>query len=271
MGDRVAACAQCWNLPVVANRSPGGRYRELVLRAPELAARMRPGQFVNVRCAEGLDPFLRRPFSVYRMDRAGGTFSLLYDVVGRGTGMMARWEPGDAADVLAPLGNWFAVPDGGGPLALVAGGVGVVPLVALAEAVAPTGRPLHALLGARTADLLLGEADFRGLGATVDVSTDDGSRDHHGPVHSLLQALLDRGDRFDVVYACGPRAMMAAVSRVAEGAGLPCFVSMEAGMACGFGVCMGCAWRVRADEVKYRLVCTDGPIFDAREILWDMA
>lgn len=284
MADDNAAQARPRQLPVVANRAYGGRFRELVLHAPDLVATLRAGQFVNVLAADGLDPFLRRPFSVYRLDHDAGTLSLLYDVVGRGTRLMAHWEPGTLADVLAPLGNGFEVPAGTGALALVAGGIGVAPLVALAQQLAPSGRPLYALLGARTADLLLGEADLRAYGAQVAVATDDGSRGHHGVASDLLASLLQTGkadmgdlvrpESVEMVLTCGPRAMMAATSRVALAAGVPCQVSMEVGMACGFGVCMGCAWRVRpqpgaTESVTYRLVCTDGPVFDAAEIIWD--
>ena len=322
-------------LPVVAHREKGTRYRELVLRAPELAAGVRPGQFVNVRCAEGYDPLLRRPFSVYRVDRSVGTVSILYEVVGRGTALMAAWQPGFEVDVLGPLGNWFEMPPGHGAVALVAGGIGVAPLVAFADAAAPAGRPLRALLGARSAGLVPCEEDFQSLGVPVSVATDDGTRGHHGFVSGLVDALLRGGARFDAVLTCGPRPMMAATAAVAAGAGIPCFVSMEVGMACGFGVCMGCAWRVvevgsaecevpsdtpansaavrssglqaatraearyyepgpdlpstpisapgqpgapagepseiedRKPKITYRLVCTDGPVFNAAEIVWD--
>ncbi|NLC59425.1 MAG: dihydroorotate dehydrogenase electron transfer subunit [Armatimonadetes bacterium] len=272
MPDKVGVSARRWQLPVLANDPAGRHYRELLLEAPELAALLRPGQFVNVLCAEGNDPFLRRPLSVAGIDRSAGTISLLYEVIGRGTRLMAEWEPGDLADLLGPLGNWFPLPDGEGPLALVAGGIGVAPLLALAAEVAPSGRPLHVLLGARTAELLLGERAFADLGVTLAVATDDGSRGYHGFVSGLLESELQaHGRQFDAAFVCGPRPMMAAVSAVAQRAGIPCFVSMEVGMACGFGVCMGCAWRVRTlgSEPVYRLVCTDGPIFNAAEILWE--
>ncbi|MDH7570742.1 MAG: NAD-dependent dihydroorotate dehydrogenase B electron transfer subunit, partial [Armatimonadota bacterium] len=123
MGSGVTAAARRWNLSVVANRPVGGRYCELILQAPELSASMRAGQFANIRCAEGMDPFLRRPFSVYRLDRRRGTVSFLYEVVGRGTRLMAEWTPGMVVDVLAPLGNWFEPPPAGSTVALVAGGI----------------------------------------------------------------------------------------------------------------------------------------------------
>lgn len=269
MDDRDQTRPRRWLLPVTHNEHLGGPYWRMGLAAPELLAQMRAGQFVSVRCADGYDPLLRRPFSVYRLDRSRGVLWLLYEVAGRGTAMIARWQPGTLADLLAPLGNGFGSPPGDGPLALVAGGIGVAPLVALAEEVASTGRALHAFLGARTADRILGEADLRALGAWVEVSTDDGSRGHHGLVHQRLQALLEQGHRYEAIYACGPRPMMAAVSQLAQQANIPCFVSMEEVMACGFGVCMGCACRVRSETVSYRLVCTDGPIFNAEQILWE--
>ncbi|MDH7570350.1 MAG: dihydroorotate dehydrogenase electron transfer subunit, partial [Armatimonadota bacterium] len=133
---------------------------------------------------------------------------------------------------------------------------------------------VHALLGARTANLLLGEAEFRRLEAEVHLATDDGSCGFPGTVSGLLQRLLEQGTAFDQVYACGPRAMMAATWQVCRAASLPCVVSMEAEMACGFGVCMGCACRARpahplAAEPAYQLVCVNGPVFDAAELVWD--
>lgn len=265
---------------MVANRRFSGRYRELVLDAPELANSVRAGQFVNILCSTADDPLLRRPFSVYRVDPGAGTIGILYEVLGRGTSLIARWERGDVANVLGPLGNYFTVPEGEGPLALVGGGVGVAPLLALAHEVAPSGRPIHALLGARTASMLLGVDEFEALGVRVSLSTDDGSQGYHGLVSGLLASLLQGGSgreplRPDALFTCGPRPMMAAIAEIARAHGIPCSVSMEVSMACGFGVCMGCAWPVRsgsnsdASGPTYRLVCTDGPVFNADEIIWE--
>lgn len=226
-----------------------------------------PGQFFMLRVTEGLDPLLRRPLGAYRIIECApgstpGLFSgsgveFLYEVVGRGTAMLSEKETGESVDILGPLGRGFHA--GPGRAVMVAGGVGIVPFYLLSKAL---GGGLLLFGGRSARDTALVE-DFRGLGCTIKVSTDDGSAGRKGFVTELLCEELTAGDS---VYACGPKAMLARVAAVAEEAGAACQVSLERNMACGIGVCLGCA--VRTAGGAYRMVCSEGPVFDASEVDW---
>jgi len=250
----------------------------LELEGAEIAAECSPGQFVMTTVGGDGDPLLRRPMAIYRVQRNGDGkatgFSLLVEVVGRGTAMLQQRQPGDVLSVLGPLGTSFRMPEPGTPAAehlLVMGGVGAAPFPLLAESLLREGHSVRAFIGARTADLLLCVEDFTELGVPVEVSTDDGTRGHHGFVTGILEPYLkERDDVPAVLYACGPLPMMHAVHAVASEAGLPLQVSFEAPMACGLGACLSCVIKLRdGDGWSYRRVCQEGPVFDSREVIWE--
>ncbi len=250
----------------------------LELEGPEIAAECSPGQFVMTTVGGDGDPLLRRPMAIYRVlrDENGDAtgFSMLVEVVGRGTAMLQQRQPGDVLNVLGPLGTSFRIPEPGTPAAehlLVMGGVGSAPFPLLAEDLLRQGHSVRAFVGARTADLLLCVDDFKELGVPVEVSTDDGTRGHHGFVTGILEPyLMGREEGPAVLYACGPLPMMHAVHAVATAAGLPLQVSFEAPMACGLGACLSCVIKLRdGDGWSYRRVCQEGPVFDSREVVWE--
>lgn len=215
----------------------------------------RPGQFAMLSLDPHglhLDPLLPRPMAIF--GRRGARVEFRYHVVGRGTALLARLSPGAELGVLGPLGNGFAAP-AGRPL-LVGGGTGTASLYELAQLREGT----RVLLGGRSADAILGLAEFQTLGVELHVATEDGSLGERGLVTELLDP--QPGDE---VFACGPTAMMRAVHERARAAGVPCRVSLESHMACGFGICLGCA--VPSDE-GFRYVCTHGPVFDAERLDW---
>jgi len=238
----------------------------LWLSAPAVGAAAGAGQFLMVRCGEGYDPLLPRPMSFHRFRRTGDPppadqFALLFDIRGRGTEWLARRVPGDAIDVFGPLGRGFAVDKASQNLLLVAGGIGVAALVALADEAAADGRSLTLLQGARTAArlfptaLLLPEVE-------IATATDDGSAGHCGPVTDLLPQYLPWADQ---VFACGPTPMFQAMAAVVrqEASRKPVQVLLEERMGCGTGVCYSCAVFTRRGV---RLVCKDGPRFELREV-----
>lgn len=245
------------------------------LEARQIAAAAVPGQFVEVRLGDQIAPFLRLPLSLSGRNRAEGTVDLLYEALGPKSELMSRFEPGRELACLGPLGHGFWMPPPGQGAVLVGGGIGLPPLLFLAEALGRDGRDFVLLAGARTAaqhlpDALLGQAAPAALRAT-----DDGTLGHAGVVTDLLRAELGR--RSDcTVYACGPRAMMAATARLCADRGVACQVSLEEYMACGFGVCMGCAVEVlppaeaspTSPYAQYSRVCADGPVFDASRVRW---
>lgn len=225
-----------------------------------------PGQFVMLKAGQGDDPLLRRPISIHRRTHEG--IELLYEVVGSGTSLMSAMRPGDALSLIGPLGKGFplAAAKGRTPV-LIGGGIGAAPLVFLAEQFCAAGSAPVVLLGSRSKDDLLCAADFRKTGCKVVIATDDGSCGRKGYVSCLLEALLKKpaASAGMVIYACGPRPMLNSIYALADTAGIPAYVSLEAHMACGIGACLGCI--VSTNEGNKR-VCKDGPVFDAQDILW---
>jgi dihydroorotate dehydrogenase electron transfer subunit len=244
----------------------------MMLGAPELAEVCVPGQFLHVLCHPGNDPLLRRPFSIHDADPKLGLVSLLYQVVGRGTRLMAERVPGETLDVLGPLGRGFALPETAGqPILLVGGGMAVAPLYFLARRISDTIGCVKTafFLGARTEDMLLCLDELALLRLVIQTATEDASHGHPGLVTGLLENYLGEGDK-PLVYACGPWPMLKEIARITKAHGLNCQVSTEAKMACGVGACMSCVIKVRdGDSSKYVRSCKEGPVFDADEVIWD--
>ncbi len=246
----------------------------------DIAAQCRPGHFVMISVAESIDPLLRRPMAIYRLLRddegAARGFTLLIEVVGRGTALLEQQKPGDHLEVLGPLGVPFDLPaagEVGGEHLLVMGGVGAAPFPLVAEELLEAGHRVRAFVGARTAAALLCVDDFRELGVPVAVATDDGSDGSHGFVVGPLEEYLQSKDSAGaLLYACGPAPMMRAVHDIAVANDLPLQVSFEAPMACGIGVCLSCVLRVRTDDGagwRYARCCREGPVFDSRRLVWE--
>lgn len=222
-----------------------------------------PGQFVHIRCGEGL--LLRRPISVCscQEDEPEDLLTIVFEVRGEGTDWLARRPVGHSLDVMGLLGNGFQMKPEGRYL-LVGGGIGIPPMLGCAQ-YAP-GR-CTAILGFRSGDRVMLEEQFRSVCSQVQVATDDGSYGFHGYVDALVRRELE-GDRgYDAVLACGPRPMLRNVARAAEDFGVRCLVSMEERMGCGVGACLVCACDMADGSRKH--VCKDGPVFEAREVDWD--
>jgi len=252
---------------ILANEPEGGLYSRLVLRAPAISPRVQPGQFAHVRVLPMKEALLRRPFSIFQA--SGETISILYKAVGRGTHCLRQMTPGQELDVIAPLGHGFTIPapDGPTPL-LVAGGYGMAALYLLAER---SPRKGIVFVGGRTRGDILCEREFQALGWEVRVATEDGSQGHKGLVTEPLTEELRRGAAPYTLYACGPTPMLRAVSRLAEEFHLPAELSMDEHMCCGIGACLTCVLPVRtAQGWAYQRACTEGPVFDARQVLWEV-
>jgi dihydroorotate dehydrogenase electron transfer subunit len=235
----------------------------LVAQAPRIAASVSPGQFVHLRISTGSDAILRRPFSVHRAH--GEDVEILYQVLGRGTHELADKGRGDVMDAIGPLGHGWEVPESAVHVLLVAGGLGAAPLGMLAERLAARGVAVSVALGAPTSDRLLARDLFERVARRVAVSTDDGSTGIRGRVTVVADKLIE-ADRPDVVCACGPEVMARSVAALADAADIRCLVSLERLMACGVGACLSCV--VTTVHGRKR-ACVDGPVFDAREVVWD--
>ena len=273
---------------IISNRRIKGSYFKLILAAPEIAFFARPGQFVMAQVDSNVyEPLLRRPLSIHAVKK--DNIEILYETLGQGTEILSRKKPAEYLDLIGPLGNGFdRVPstEHRAPI-LVAGGIGVAPLVFLAQKLRP-GKTL-ALIGARTKENLLCEKEFEELDCDVKIATDDGSKGFRGRVTDLLEKQLvsnishripntlpgrQAGEhRTPIMYACGPAVMLKAIARIAAQYGIEAFGSFEAHMACGIGVCMGCAIKIKdqapgKDKLVYKRVCKDGPVFGLSQIIW---
>ena len=255
---------------VLENRGEGGENLRLRLRVPGWPGFL-PGQFVMLSpgartSVERTDPLLPRPMAIFRSRPGDGAaeVEILYRRVGRGTRLLSETLPGQRLRIVGPLGRPFEAPAPGERALLVAGGTGIASVYELAARSQAAGR-VEVLLGARSGADLMGEADFAALGVGLQIATEDGSRGVRGLVTQLLErALAEPGAAR--VYSCGPRAMMERVAQLAAASGRSCVVSLENHMACGFGVCLGCAAPLARGG--FALVCRDGPAFEAGAVAW---
>ena len=238
------------------------------LRAPRIAQDCHPAQFLQIRTAEGLSPYLRRPFSALRADRVDGWIDILYDVIGPGTLRMSEASEGDTLDLIGPLGCPFDPSDADRRL-LVAGGVGLVPLAFFAWDAPQRRSATIFLLGAATKARLPDPTRLLPPGIELHLATEDGSAGHRGLVTDLIPTFAQ--DDKTLIFTCGPYAMMSRVATIAAEHGLPCFASLENHMACGFGACVGCVIEYHQavrDDLRFRRVCLEGPVVDAHQIVW---
>jgi dihydroorotate dehydrogenase electron transfer subunit len=253
---------------IVSNERDTDSYFRIVLRAPEIAPLIQPGQFAHVRILPLKEALLRRPFSIYQVD--GDTFSILYKTVGKGTEALSKMHAGGELGVIAPLGHGFTVPKAGGetPL-LVAGGYGMAAMFLLAQRSPQKG--IVFVGGRRRVDILC-EKEFAAIGWEVRVATEDGSHGEKGLVTHPLIAELKHGADGKKIYACGPTPMLKAVGKLAGDFDVPAELSMDEHMCCGVGTCLTCVIKVKNDDGwEYQRTCTEGPVFDSRKIVWETA
>jgi len=256
---------------IIENRALGNGYFVLRLGGCDGLAGSRPGQFIMLRGDWGRDPLLPRPISLLSV-APDGRADLLAKGVGRGTRLLELSQAGARVSVLGPLGNGFPDPDPEKIDLLVAGGVGLPPLFMQAENASKRGLVdrCEMIYGGRTSRDLVLLSEMRGLGVGTHLATEDGSVGRRGRVTASLEARIDQhtaignGARLRIM-ACGPKEMLWAVARIAETSKTPCYLSLEAHMACGIGVCLGCA--VPAHSRPYRYTCNDGPVFLASDLV----
>jgi len=275
---------------VHANDTLSGDIYKIRVEFPELAAALKPGQFVMIRPSGRLEPLLGRPLAMYETvdDSSGKTvyFELVYLVMGAGTRALAALRPGDWVDVWGPLGNTFPESSDDANLTdvmLIAGGIGQTPFLSVIKSllsqrsyggstIGSSAKSISFVWGARTKESLAGIDDFRATGARVEVATEDGSAGHMGYVTELADLMINEGPKPTAIFSCGPEPMLEAVTTLAEKHRIPAWVSLETKMACGYGVCFSCVCPLKdeSNEVgwDYRRVCLEGPVFKAESIVW---
>lgn len=251
------------SFPILASEALAPDVRRLRIRAPRVARRQRPGQFVIVRVHERGE---RIPLTIADADAEAGTIDLIVQGVGKTTRLLNGRRPGEALlDVAGPLGKPSEITDSG-TVVVVSGGVGTAIVYPTARAQARAGTRVISILGARTADLLILERELREVSSVLYVLTDDGSRGERGLVTERLERLLGTL-RPDHVFAVGPIPMMRAVAEVTREPGIPTTVSLNPLMVDGTGMCGGCRVRVGG---KTRFACIDGPEFDAHQVDFEL-
>lgn len=251
----------------------------LRLGCPGIAREARPGQFYMVKVGPSLDPFLPRPFSWFRRPtpkggsglNKGDVIEFLFNVVGKGTSLLANVRAGHVVEVHGPLGNGWRWHRGIDAL-LIGGGVGAASLMSLLEELPPSARKkTTALIGSRSQGSLWVADQMAKRGVQVFTATEQGNSGFHGTVVELLQR---EGDQLikpnTVVYACGPKGMLEKIAWWVLNKGVPCQVSLEVRMACGTGLCLGCAVKL-ASGGGYARACKDGPVFNVQEVDWGFA
>ena len=258
---------------VLSNREIAPDHFLMELEAPFDLSKALPGQFVMIRVSEGITPVLRRPFGICSMNEDSGSFTILYRVVGGGTKILSDMSEGMEVDILGPLGNGFDLEVAGEDPLLIAGGVGVPPLFMLAAALVKNGKRPEVIIGGRSAKDLLFVEEFKKIDVKVHAATEDGSEGFKGYVTGILEEMLSSGRAPSAIYSCGPSPMLKGVGEIAIEKGIACQLSLEAVMACGFGVCLGCVLKTcsidQPEITDYSRVCAEGPVFDAREIIWE--
>jgi dihydroorotate dehydrogenase electron transfer subunit len=233
-----------------------------------------PGQFVMVQVGADAKPLLRRPFSIYgRMADPGRQhgIELLIKVVGQGTRLLAVKPVGDSVDLIGPLGHGFRVDSGHQRVYLAAGGIGIAPIRFLATELVARGmdpKRIHLFLGGRSQSDLLCREDFKTMGIPLTVTTDDGSDGDQCLITDPLQIAIQQR-KPDMVYACGPPGMLACIAGIVRRCQVSCQVSVETMMACGMGVCLGCAVQPRQPQEAYWHACIHGPVFNLEDLSLD--
>lgn len=236
--------------------------------AKEIVELANPGNFIEIRINENSDPFLRRPISIYNLDKKNGVLEFIFQVKGKGTELLAKKKEEDKIDIIGPLGNGTFKFEEYKNIAVIGGGIGIFPLYELSKQAKNAGKKVYTYLGFRNKDLVTLEKEFEDVSTILTITTDDGSYKNSGFAINYLKNDLEKNN-IDCIYACGPLPMLKAVKKLAEEKEIPCQISLEEKMGCGMGVCLGCAVRTATstdDNPQYLYVCKAGPVFNSKMV-----
>ena len=235
--------------------------------AKQMAEAAKPGQFLNIRCTDTIEPFLRRPISIYNIDKEAGILEFIFQVKGKGTDILAKKEIGEYIDVLGPLGHGTFEVKEYKNIAILGGGIGTFPLYELTKQLSKLTN-VNTYLGFRNKDFVTLESEFEKVSNNLKITTDDGSYGIHGFAIDAFKKDLEQRP-FDMIFACGPLPMLKGIRALAIEKSIPCQISLEEKMACGVGACLGCAVKnINKEEHthSYGHVCKTGPVFWAEEV-----
>ncbi len=263
---------------VIRNDRIKSLYFLLGISCPPIAKQIKPGQFVMLKVSDDRFPLLRRPFSVYQSfpdsypeEKKRGCLFIFYKKVGKGTQKMTALKKGQKVNLIGPLGNGFTLPPlpSSASIILIGGGVGIVSLYPLAEAL--RDRKLFVFIGGKTREDILCVEDFKKLNSAIFIATEDGSLGVKGTVVDLFltqRRKIKRNSR-PYLYTCGPVAMVKTLAKSVNFKYFICQASLETRMGCGFGACWGCVVKTNHPQTPYQRVCEDGPVFRLEDILWE--
>ncbi len=238
------------------------------VKADDIVKESKPGNFVEIRVTEQTEPFLRRPISIYNLDKENGVLEFIFQVKGKGTEILAKKEVGEDIDIMGPLGFGTFKLEGRKNIAILGGGIGIFPLYELAKQAKQNRIQVNTYLGFRNKEYVVLENEFQNVSDKLTITTDDGTYKQKGFAIDFLKQDIEN-NKIDCIYACGPLPMLRAVRELAIQKNLDCQISLEERMGCGIGLCLGCAVKKAEspeDAPEYYHVCKGGPVFQAKDV-----
>jgi len=240
---------------------------KMTIKSDYVSQNAMPGQFVNVKCCEGINALLRRPISICKVDKDRNTFDIVFQIKGIGTKYLSQKSVGSDIDLVAPLGTGFDIDTKNKKIAVVGGGIGIFPLFYILREIKDAEK--RSYLGFRNKDFVVLLDEFRSNCNELNISTDDGSMGYKGLVTDILEKDI-KTCGLDIIYTCGPMPMIKKVVEIAHKNNIKCQVSMEQRMGCGIGACLVCACKTKKEDGwQYSHVCKDGPVFWSDEVIFD--
>jgi dihydroorotate dehydrogenase electron transfer subunit len=253
---------------IVSNKRLNNRYGLMTIHCPEFIANVKAGQFflIQTQLFDFIyDPLLRRPFGVCDVDAVDGNFTFLYMIIGKGTKSLAETSSGITITFSEPLGNGFTIVKGAN-VGLVAGGVGIAPLLLLSKTLRDNGNTLDLFYGGGNVEDIVLLDEFRKSVDRVHITTDDGTSGERGMIDLPLKRKINELNK---IYSCGPKGMLRSISEIAMSHAISSEVSLDEYMACGIGACLGCVVPVSVNgKARQKRCCSDGPVFDSATLLW---
>ena len=233
------------------------------ISAKQIVDIAKPGQFIEIRVTDGLDPFLRRPISIYNMDKGNGVLEIIFRIQGKGTEILSRRKEGENIDIIGPLGYGTFKYDGYKNIAILGGGIGVFPLYELAKQSKKEAK-INTYLGFRNKEAVILEEEFKSISDKLVITTDDGSYKIHGFAINELKKDIEN-EKIDCIFSFLSLPLLKDAQKLAEEINIPCQISLEEKMGCGLGVCLGCA--VEVTTGGYEHVCKQGPVFESNKVI----
>ena len=238
------------------------------IKAPNIVEKSKPGNFIEIRVSEQTEPFLRRPISIYNLDKETGILEFIFQVKGKGTEILAKKQIGEQIDIIGPLGYGTFKYENYKNIAVIGGGIGIFPLYELAKSANKDNVKVNTYLGFRNKEYVVLEEEFSKVSDKITITTDDGTYQEKGFAINFLEKDLEENN-IEAIFACGPLPMLKAVQKLAIEKNIPCQISLEEKMGCGIGVCLGCAVKTSSspkEAPEYVHVCKAGPVFDAKDV-----